>query len=205
MAKRHEFIKNGFRYFIRNNRYGYGSEIIQTPEGKYKYVYMFNSLDKEQVIYQFSCMENASHPEDFKFPVVSDEKDMKKVLKIKAKHYIYHYSVPTLELFHKAIKQFLTSECGNYIDSYKPQKPENNTGIGKREDSDLIPFKELRIDVEDKWEAYEKELRSYENDLGEWQNIKTVITTETDGNVVDAINHHCGEDTWELINLEIVE
>lgn len=193
--------ENCIRFYIRRNPKGYGYEIMKIEDRKYTCVYRIS--DKNDAIYQFETLKNyEGNSEDFKFPESKVEPNYLKALKIESKHYTHYISVPTLEIYYKALREYIIDEYGRYIDNYKPQhEPENKTGITCKEDINKIPFDDVRIEISAKWDNYQKELKDFKHQMMNWQNVKDVING---GGYVEEAMEYMGEN-YELINLETVE
>lgn len=199
-----EFIENGIRYFVRSNPSGYGFEIIKTTEVKYgKSSCIFRTLNLELVHEIFDAFVISENKNTFIFPNTSNELDMLKVLKIESKHSTDYYSVPTHTIFHKVLRKYLTDEYASCIDNMKPIIPKNKTGVISEEEILSIPIKPIRDDIKIKWDIYCDQLKSYNNDMIEWENLKAVVTTETEGIALDAMNFY--ESNYEHITLTKIE
>jgi len=187
-------------YYTRREPYGYGYQIMsKTPidEKRNKYDELFLSYDKEKVKEIFDKIEKTKEVPTT-FPDTSNEVPPTRVLVHRTKHYTYHYNVSTKEMLIKTFRHILNEEKDYY---YKPDEPKNDTGITCVEDLEKIPFDEMREQTAEKWEKYEKQLKSYKNEFFDWNILQEVINGK--GNLRDVRDTMdvYEEGKWEIEDL----
>jgi hypothetical protein len=121
---------------------------------------------------------------------------MIKILVHRTKHFTAHYNVSTKEMLHKTIRHILNEEKDYY---YKPEKPENNTGINCVEDLEKIPFEELRNETAEKWKNYEEQMKRYDYAMHDWNNLQEVLKGK--GDPIDAMREY-ESDCWDIEELQ---
>lgn len=198
-------ISDGVEVYTRNSVQGYGYEIIKKTfvekidenRTRNNYQQIFHTYKRDLLKSEFEKIEKTKAiPETW--PDTSKEVPEMKIFVFRSKHCTYHFDAQTPEKLEKACRKILKEESPYW----PPDAPKNNSGIESAEELDKIGIETLRKEIEEKFNKYQKQLKQYNYNLTDWNNLQLVLEGKgTLRNALDALQYY-EADRWDIVDLD---